>query len=111
MQVVASVNRKKSPPLISLSIFGAPHRRMHVAVIQQYRIELRRALHAVDLMTPINHPVDLWLLFIDPTSPDYDNLLMALFQAMDGATLKKPGILTDDSLVETIRYIGKIYTS
>lgn len=84
---------------------------MHVAIIQQYRNELRRAFTEAGIMTPIDYPVDLWVLFIDPTSPDYDNLLTALYQAMDGKTLRKPGILTDDSLVGAIRYLSKLYTT
>ncbi len=111
MRVVAKIDRSKQTPLLSLSVFGAPHRRMHVAVIQQYRIELRRAFTEAGIATPIDYNVDLWLLFVDPTSPDYDNLLMALYQAMDGKTLKKPGILVDDSLVGAIRYLTKLYTS
>jgi hypothetical protein len=50
-------------------------------------------------------------MFIDATSPDYDNLLTALYQAMDGKTLKKPGILIDDGLIGTVRRLAKYYTT
>lgn len=95
-----------SDPLISLVIHGAPHRRMHLRMIQQYREELRKAFHASGLLTPIDYTVDLHILFINPTSPDKDNLFVALCQAMDGSTLKGPGILTDDKLIGVIRHMS-----
>jgi hypothetical protein len=116
MRVVAKLDYTKPTPQLSLSIFGAPHRRMHVAVIRQYREELRRACTEAGIKTPIDGVIDLWLLFVDPTSPDYDNLLCALYQAMDCKTLngtgKTPGILTDDGkCVGAIRYLAKMYTT
>ena len=110
MRVIAKLDGSKVPALLTLIIHGAPHRRMHIRVIQQYRDEIRKACDADNIVTPIDTTVDLAVHFIDPCSPDYDNLLCALYQAMDGATLKPPGILTDDNLIGTIRYLKKFYT-
>ncbi len=110
MRVIATMDGKTIPATFSLVVHGAPHRRMHVRMIQQYRDEIRRACDAAGINTPIDTTVDLSVLFVDPTSPDYDNLLAALYQAMDGATLKKPGILVDDSLIGTIRRLAKYNT-
>ena len=110
MRVIAKIDGKTIPATFHLIVHGAPHRRMHVRMIQQYREEIRRACDAAGIQTPIDTTVDLSVLFIDPTSPDYDNLLTALYQAMDGATLKPPGILTDDSKVGTIRRLAKYFT-
>ncbi len=111
MRVIAKMDGTTVPATFHLIVHGAPHRRMHVRMIQQYRDEIRRACDAAGIRTPVDTTVDLSVMFIDPTSPDYDNLLTALYQAMDGATLKKPGILTDDSLIGTVRRLAKYYTT
>ena len=111
MRVIAKIDGKKVPALFTLIIHGAPHRRMHVKVIQAYRDEIRKACDAAKIHTPIDTTVDLSVHFIDPCSPDYDNLLCALYQAMDGATLKPPGILTDDKLIGTIRGLSRFNTN
>ena len=111
MRVIAKMEGSTVPATLHLIVHGAPHRRMHVRMIQQYREEIRRACDAAGIHTPIDTTVDLSALFIDPTSPDYDNLLTALYQAMDGATLKGPGILTDDSLIGTVRRLAKYFTT
>lgn len=98
-----------SVPLLRMFIHGAPHRRMHIRVIKQYREVLRAAFHEAGFETPYVGLIDLSLFFINPTSPDYDNLLTALYQALDGATLGK-GVLRDDSQVFTIHKIMKLYT-
>lgn len=107
MRVIAKLDGSRVPALLSLVIYGAPHRRMHIAMIQRYRDEIRKACDAEGILTPIDTTVDLKVHFIDACSPDYDNLLTALYQAMDGATLKPPGILTDDSKIGTIRELSK----
>jgi hypothetical protein len=96
-------------PMIKLIIHGAPHRRMHHNVIQKYREELRRAFHASEILTPICETHDFRIVFINPCSPDKDNLFVALCQAMDGNTLKGPGILRDDSLVGVIHHMSTMY--
>lgn len=115
MRVIATLDGTSVPATLNLIIHGAPHRRMHIKMIQLYREEIRKACVASGIHLPINTTVDLSVLFVDPTSPDYDNLLTALYQAMDGKTLngfgKTPGILTDDSLIGTIRKLARFTTT
>lgn len=111
MRVIAKLDGSKVPAMLVLIIHGAPHRRMHMQMIQQYREEIRKACAAAGINTPIDTTVDLLVHFIDPCSPDYDNLLCALYQAMDGATLKGPGILVDDKLIGKIIGLSKFTTT
>lgn len=116
MRAVVKMTKKlHEPHLLQMYIHGAPHRRAHIAVIRQYREKLREAFEAAKITTPIKYPVDLWLMFVDPCSPDYDNLLTALYQAMDNKTLtgqgRTPGLLADDGNVGTIRHLAKMYTA
>ena len=102
MKIIAKYDETCHPPLLSLFIHDAPHRRMHLRVIQQYRDHLRAACVTAGIATPIETPLDLSVLFVSPASPDMDNLLTALYQAMDGNTLRPPGILIDDSLIHKV---------
>jgi len=99
---------KEHPPLLKLSIFDAPHRRMHVKTIQEYREIIKRAAIEAGIQIPIAVPIDLDVIFIDPSSPDLDNLLTALYQAIDSATLRGTGLLVDDSLISKAT-ISKFY--
>lgn len=109
MRVIIDRIEQSHVPLIRMYIHGAPHRRQHIRVIKAYREVLREAFHKIGMITPIEELIDLSVVFVNPTSPDYDNLLTALFQALDGATLGK-GVLKDDSQVFTIRGLAKLYT-
>lgn len=109
MRVIIDRIANTDPPHLVMFIHGAPHRRQHRAIIKKYRELLRTAFHGVGLITPYDGLVDLTLIFINPSSPDYDNLLTALYQALDGKTLGK-GVLTDDENVWTIHGIKKLYT-
>jgi Holliday junction resolvase RusA-like endonuclease len=102
MKIVVKYLAEQHPPLLQLSVFEAPHRRMHVSAIQHYREHLYFACAKAGIAMPIDHPIDLSVIFIDPTSPDLDNLIMALFRAMDGHTLKKPAVLTSDGLISKV---------
>lgn len=109
MRVVAKYFPEKHPPLLQLFIFNAPHRRMHLAVIKQYRQILYDACKAAGMELPIGHPVDLAVLFIEPSSPDNGNLYLALEQALDGGTLSKSNaVLVDDGLISKTT-ISKYY--
>ncbi len=99
MRVLVKYFPTEHPPLLQLHIHDAPHRRMHVATIQKYRDEIKKACLAAGIGIPISEPVDLSVLFVNPASPDLDNLLTALYQALDGATLKGCGVLADDGLI------------
>lgn len=99
MKVIMKYDEYSHPPVLSMAIHGAPHKRMHRAVLQQYREDLfemaqRRIADQVDL--PIDHAIDLKVLFTNPSSPDLDHLMEALYMALDGKSLKGPSILKDD---------------
>lgn len=102
MKIVVKYLPEQHPPLLQLSVFEAPHRRMHVSAIQHYRERLYFACAQAGIAMPIEHHIDLSVIFINPTSPDLDNLITALFRAMDGNTLKKPSVLTSDGLISKV---------
>lgn len=72
---------------------------MHIRTIQQYRDSLVDACNKAGIPIPIADPIDLSVIFVNPSSPDLDNLLTALYQAIDGKTLKGPSVLVDDGLI------------
>lgn len=94
--------------LLTCTIRGAPHRRIHRKVLEQYRIEIWRAAKAAGL-DQMSHQISLSALFIDPTGPDLDNLLVALFQALDGETGKGPTLLKDDRQIIFLERVGIMF--
>src|SRR5215471_11603436 len=110
MKVIAERVEQPGAPLMRLYIHDASHRRMHMKTIQQFRETIRTAVHKAGFKTPVAYPIELSVVFVNPSSPDLDNLLTALFQALDVATLKKPGILIDDGLIQVVRHLSKMYT-
>lgn len=104
MKIIAKYHALYDPPLLQLWIHDAPHRRMHIKVIQQYRKHLYEAIRhtSIGRDLPIDHPIDLDVLFVNGASPDLGNLYLALEQALDNTTLTKPGVLSDDSLVQRV---------
>lgn len=100
--MVAKYLPQLDPPLLQLWVHDAPHRRMHVKVIEQYRKVLYKAVLRANALPPIKHPIDLDVLFVNGASPDLGNLYLALEQALDGMTLTKPGIVKDDSLIQKV---------
>lgn len=101
MKIIAQYAGTAHPPVLSLYIHDAPHRRMHQRVIERYRGDLRLALTKIGIADVIEHQIELWVLFVNPSSPDLGNLYLALEQAMDDKTLSEagPGIVRDDSLI------------
>ena len=102
MKIIASYAATADPPLLSLAIHDAPHRRMHVRTIQEYRKFIHAACLRAGMEMPIKHPIDLHVLFVDPSTPDLGNAYLALEQALDDKTLTKPGIVFDDSLIQKV---------
>jgi hypothetical protein len=104
MKVIAKYHALYDPPLLQLFIHDAPHRRMHIKVIQQYRKVLYEAVKIACLgcKLPIAHPIDLDVLFVNSSTPDLGNAYLALEQALDNTTLTKPGIVADDSLIQRV---------
>lgn len=94
--------------LLTATVRGAPHRRIHRKVLEQYRIEIWRAAQAVGL-DQMSHQISLSALFIDPTGPDLDNLITALFQALDGKTGRGPTLLKDDRQIVFLERIGIMF--
>ncbi len=104
MRIIAEYHPDDEPlPRLRLYIHGAPHYRQHYKVIQRYREELMDAAKASKIKTPITVPIDLWVLFADPCSPDILNLGMALTAAMDGT------FVHDDSLIAWVSGMGSYY--
>lgn len=104
MKVIAKYHALYDPPLLQLWIHDAPHRRMHLRTIQAYRKVLYEAVRhtSIGRQLPIDHPIDLEVLFVDGASPDLGNLYLALEQALDNMTLTKPGVIVDDGLIQKV---------
>ena len=94
--------------LLTCTIRGAPHRRIHRKVLEQYRVEIWRAAQAAGL-DQMSHQISLSALFIDPTGPDLDNLLTALFQALAGKTGKGQTLLKDDRQIVFLDQVGIMF--
>jgi Holliday junction resolvase RusA-like endonuclease len=108
MRCIVDYREHEHPPLLRLYIHHAPHRRQDIATSARYRDELVAAGRAAALELPIRHPIDLRVTFIDPCSRDLDNLITALFRAMDGRSHDRPTLLFDDGLIESIS-MAKFY--
>lgn len=113
MRVVAQYDQFAYPPVMRLYVHGAPHRRHCREVLQRYREDLtysvsRQIERDVDL--PIDHPIDLDVVFVNPSSPDLDHLLEALYMALDGKSLKGPALLTDDRMIQSVK-MSKYYAT
>jgi len=94
--------------LLTVFVHGAPHRRMHRKILEQYRTEVWRAAQAAGI-GPINHNISISAYFIDPSGPDVDNLITALFQALDGKTGRGPALLKDDRQIVFIEKAGILF--
>jgi len=103
MKIKVSYDGKRFPALLRLWIHDAPHRRMHIAVIQQYRKALYEACEAAGVPVPLDEPTDLDLFFVNPASPDAGGSYLAFEQAVDGKTLKGPAVFTDDGLIGEVK--------
>lgn len=101
-------NSKVFPPVLSLSIWGAPHRRQEDEVLIKYREELYFSCVTAGVPVPISDVVDVNLYMVDPTTPDLDNLLTAFYRAVDAKALSGPSIMNDDGLIQKVT-IMKFY--
>lgn len=103
MKIVVKYFTDRFPALLRLSIHDAPHRRMHLEVIRQYRKALFDACMTANVPVPLDEPTDIDLLFINPASPDRGGSYLAFEQAVDGTTLKPiPAVFTDDGLIARV---------
>lgn len=94
--------------LLTVYVHGAPHRRVHRAILRQYREEIWKAAQEAGL-EQLKHQINLSALFVDPTGPDLDNLLTALFQALDGKCGRGPALLKDDKQIVFIEKAGILF--
>lgn len=107
--IVEYVERENDLPLLRFYIHNAPHRRQHHRSIAVYRDELVAAAKASNIAIPITVPIAVSALFINPLSPDVDNLVCALWRALDGTSHSKPTVLKDDGLIHAIERTAKFY--
>ena len=94
--------------LLTAYIHGAPHRRIHRKVLEQYRVEIWRAAQEAGLdqnrttfrcrRSSSTRP-----------DPDLDNLITALFQALDGKTGRGPTLLKDDRQIVFLDKVGILF--
>ncbi len=114
MKTVVKYDDTVIPPVLRLYIHGCPHKRQHREVLQKHREELYLQVRHAYLHNrfpaklPINHPIDLEILFTNPNTPDLDHLLEAVFMMLDGKSLKGPSLLTDDRLIQSVK-MSKYY--
>lgn len=97
-------------PILRFNIHGAPHRRMldkYPILTREYRKQLLHACEQAGIKTPIKCPIKLSAHFVDPTAPDLDNLLVALFRALDGRS--RHGVLADDELIHSLGGVDKLF--
>lgn len=112
MKTRVTLDERVFPPLLSVSLFNAPHRRMHISAIVALRRELFDAAQRAGIKTPIDYPVDVSLILVDPMSPDFGNLYLAFEQAIDGNTLdRRYALLEDDALVSKVTMLKMITDS
>lgn len=106
MRIIPQFDTKVFPPKVTLFVHGAPHYRQSKEVFDVYRKKLNEAWTNAGFGLNISTPVDMDVLFIDPSSPDIFNVGLALTRALDGKT--KKGILQDDGLISRAT-IAKFY--
>jgi Holliday junction resolvase RusA-like endonuclease len=94
--------------LLTVNSRYAPHRRMDRAILQKYREEVWRAAQEAELPV-MSHQISLSALFVDPCGPDLDNLVTALFQALDGKAGKGPTLLKDDRQIVFLEQTGVLF--
>ncbi len=102
MKCILHYEEDKFPPLLKMFIYGCPHYRQDKETFQHFRKCINKAADKINMFYPINEPIDLYVVFIDPTSPDLANCLMALYRAVDAKALKGKSLLTDDGLFSKV---------
>src|SRR3990172_2843513 len=107
MKIITQFDETIFPSRLNMSIFGAPHRRQSNAVLKTYRDEIFHSAYNLGI-SKIDYPIDLNVLFVDPTSPDLDNLITALYRVLYAKALKRPSLLSDDGLIQKVT-MSKFY--
>jgi len=73
------------------------------------RVEPDRTADEAQIPAPLRNNVELSATFISPTSPDLDNLLTALFQALDGKCGRRPTLLADDRQIVFVKNLALMF--
>lgn len=112
MKCTVQFDKDRFPARLSMFIYGAPHKRAHAAVHKDYRRCVVEACHKAGVPFGIDYPIDLYVVFIDPTSPDLDHLLEGLYRTLDGKGFKGKkalSVLEDDDLIHKVEMM-KMFT-
>jgi hypothetical protein len=109
MRVIAEYDPDQATPLLRFFIHGAPHRRSHQAVLKQYRRALWDGGREAQIPAPPVNNVALSATVISPTSPDLDNLLTALFQALDGKCGQGPTLVAGDRQIVFVKNLALMF--
>lgn len=94
-----------------MHLHGSPHKRFMDSsagrkVMQRTRNDLYvSASRQLAIKLPIDFPIELDLFFVNPSSPDLDHLIEAVYILIDGdkGSLDGPSILKDDRLVQALK--------
>jgi hypothetical protein len=70
---------------------------------------LHKAIAKTGLKMPYGGPIELYIVFVNPTSPDLGNSYLTVERCFDGKALKPPFILEDDSQIQVL-HMSKMYT-
>lgn len=114
MKIIAemvSANDTGHLPLVRLYIHNAPHRRMHRRILQGYRQDIRQAFVEAGIEIPIRRNIDLSVLFVDPSSPDLDNLYLALNAVMDKVVIEDDEMIQSAHIAKYFPYARRAYLS
>jgi Holliday junction resolvase RusA-like endonuclease len=103
VRTIIEISEDAHPAQLRMFVHNAPHRRAPREVLKRYRQELWEAWKAGGRTDTISAPIDLSVTFINPTGTDLDNLLVAIFQALDGKTGRGPTILADDRQISFVK--------
>lgn len=109
---MATIKYDHRKRLLTVSVHRAPGRRAgsknplaFEAVHAAYRKEIWEAAQKARVPV-LNHEIRLSATFINPETPDLDNLLVALFRALDGGTGDKSmALLGDDGQIVGLREV------
>jgi hypothetical protein len=103
MKVFIDYDESSHPPILKMVIHGALHYRMDKHSLQKYREHINDVALSKGMLIPIYGPIDLEVGFIDPTSPDIANVLIALYRVLDLKSLSGPAVLADDGLIQAVK--------
>jgi hypothetical protein len=96
----------QATPLLRFYIHGAPHRRIHEAVLRQYRKALWEAGREARIAAPIRNNIELSATFINPTSPDLDKSVDRVVPGPRRQVRAGIALLADDRQIAFVQGFG-----